>query len=178
MILTNLSGHNSKVRTLHGPNGDVQLPIDADVGSKLDSGVFSLGGSYTLAHSDRGSIDVFAAVRYADLRTSANWNLAGPIGIFPLSGSVSQTVNLTDGIVGVLGHLQLSDDGKWYMPYEVDGGAGSNNKSWNGIIGVGYRFGWGSVEPVFRNLYYGMNDNKLIQNTRLGGPALGATFRW
>jgi hypothetical protein len=178
VIIADLSGHNSKVRTLHGPNGDIELPIDANVNSKLDSGIYTLGGSYTLAHSAQGSIDVFAGVRYADLRASANWSLSGPIGIFARSGSVGQTVNLTDGIVGVQGHVRLSDDGKWYVPYELDGGAGSNNKSWNGLVGVGYRFDWGDLVLAYRNLYYSMNDDRLIQNTRLTGPAVGASFRW
>ena len=178
LIFANLTGHNSRVRTLHGPNGDIQLPVDASVGSKLDSSIVTVGGAYTLARSDQGSIDLIAAVAVADLRASANWSLSGPLGLFTRSGSVGQTVTLTQGVFGVQGHLRLSDDGKWYMPYEVDGRVGSDSKGWNGILGVGYRFSWGDLLFAYRNLYYSMNDDKLIQGVRLTGPALGATFRW
>jgi hypothetical protein len=178
LIFADLKGHNSRVRTLHGPNGDIQLPIDANVTSKLDSSIVTLGGSYTMVHSDQGSIDVFAAAAIADLRASADWNLSGPDGVFQKSGSVGQTATFTQGVFGVQGHVRLSDDGKWYMPYEVDGRVGSNSSGWNGIIGIGYRYSWGDVLLAFRNLYLSMNDNRLIQNTRLAGPALGVTFRW
>lgn len=178
VVYADLSGKNSKVSSVTGPGGEVTLPIDANVNSKFTSGIYTLGGGYTLTHSAQGSIDVIAGVRYAQIKASANWNLSGPDGIFAPSGSASQTVDLTDGIIGLQGHLALSDDGKWYMPFEVDIGAGSNNSSWNGIIGVGYRFGWGDVILAYRYLYYDMNDTKLIQNTSLGGPALGVAFRW
>jgi len=178
VIWADLKGNNSRVRTLHGPNGDIELPIQANVTSKLDSGIYTFGGSYTLAHSAQGSIDAFAAVAIADIRADANWSLTGPIGAFPQSGSLGQTKTLTQGVFGVKGQLRLSDDGRWTMPYEVDGRVGSDSTGWNGIIGVGYRFDWGDLSFAYRNLYYSMNDDKLLQGIRLAGPAVGATFRW
>jgi hypothetical protein len=91
---------------------------------------------------------------------------------------VGQTKTLTQGVFGVQGHLRLSDDGKWTMPYEVDGRVGSNSSGWNGIIGIGYSFDWGNLLLAYRNLYYSMNDDKLLQGIRMAGPALGASFRW
>jgi hypothetical protein len=178
LIFVDLKGNNSRVRTVHGPNGDIELPIDANVDSKLDSSIVTLGGAYTLAHGAQGSIDVIAGVAIADLRADANWSLSGPIGIFPQSGSVGQTKTLTQGVFGVQGHLRLSDDGKWTMPYEVDGRVGSNSSGWNGIIGIGYSFDWGNLLLAYRSLYYSMNDDKLLQGIRMAGPALGASFRW
>src|SRR5271170_943282 len=98
LIFVDLKGNNSRVRTLHGPNGDIELPIQANVSSKLDTSIAMLGGAYTLAHSAQGSIDVFAGVVIADLRADVNWSLSGPIGIFPQSGSVGQTKTLTQGL--------------------------------------------------------------------------------
>jgi hypothetical protein len=178
LIFADLKGNNSRVRTLHGPDGHIELPFDANVNSRLDSSIVTLGGSYTMAHTDQGSIDVFAAAAITDIRASADWNLAGPDGIFQRSGSVGQTNTFTQGVFGVQGHVRLSDDGKWYMPYEVDGRVGSNSSGWNGIIGIGYRYSWGDVVVAFRNLYLSMNDDRLIKNTRLIGPAVGASFRW
>jgi hypothetical protein len=178
LIFADLKGNNSRVRTLHGPHGDIELPIQANVTSKLDSSIVTLGGAYTIAHSTQGSIDVFAAVAIADIRADANWSLTGPIGAFPQSGSFGQTNTLTQGVFGVQGRLRLSDDGKWNMPYEVDGRVGSNSSGWNGIIGVSYAFSWGDVLLAYRNLYYSMNDDRVLQNIRMAGPALGASFRW
>lgn len=178
LIFANLKGHNSRVHTLHGITGDVQLPVDVNVTSRLDASIVMLGASYTMGHSDKGSIDVFAAVAIADNRASADLDLSGPLGMFTKSGSVGQTVTLTQGVFGVQGQLRLSDDGKWYMPYELDGRIGSNSTGWNGIIGVGYRYSWGDVLLAYRNLYYTMNNSDLLQSIRFTGPALGASFRW
>jgi hypothetical protein len=178
LIFADLKGNDSRVRTLHRPNGDIELPIQANVSSKLDSSIVTLGGSYTLAHNSQGSIDVIAAVAIADIRADANWSLTGPIGIFPQSGSLGQTNTLTQGVFGIQGHLRLSDDGRWTMPYEVDGRVGSNSSGWNGIIGIGYRFDWGDVLVAYRNLYYSMNGDRTLQDIRMAGPALGASFRW
>ncbi len=101
-----------------------------------------------------------------------------PIGILPKSGSTSDSVNLYDGIVGVRGTVALSDDGKWYVPYYADIGAGNSNWTWQAYTGVGYRFDWGSVVLGFRNLSYDMSAGKLAQNVSMTGPLLAFNWRW
>jgi len=44
--------------------------------------------------------------------------------------------------------------------------------------GVGYRFDWGDVVLAYRNLYYSTDEDKVVEDLRMAGPALGATFRW
>jgi len=178
VVVANLSNNNSQVRTLEGPNGNIALPINTDAHTKIDSSIFSLAGSYTLARGSRGSIDAYAGIRYMHVNSSLDWSLSGPLGLFQPSGHASQTANLTDGIVGVQGKLRLNSEGTWYVPYALDVGAGSGNWSWNGVIGIGHQFKWGDVVLAYRNTYYDMSDRRLLQNTRLAGPALGATFRW
>jgi hypothetical protein len=85
-------------------------------------------------------------VSYARIESSLGVNAFGPGGILGTSASTKNKVNIWSGIVGVGGALRLGDDGKWYVPYEFDGGAASSNHSsvtsFNGILRLGYRFGW------------------------------------
>jgi len=92
-------------------------------------------------------------------------------GFWPTSSS-------TDGIIGVKGALRLSRDGKWTLPYEADVGDGSNNWQYNLLLGVGYHFHWGDLVLGARNLSYHKSDYKILENARLTGPVLGASFRW
>jgi hypothetical protein len=45
-------------------------------------------------------------------------------------------------------------------------------------VGVAYAFGWGDVVLAYRTLSYDQSDDKLLQNFRFSGPAIGATFRF
>ena len=45
-------------------------------------------------------------------------------------------------------------------------------------MGVGYSYKWGDLGLVYRYLSYEQGGNKLIEKLELGGPALGATFRF
>lgn len=47
------------------------------------------------------------------------------------------------------------------------------------LIGAtGDRFDWGDVALVYRNLAYSTSGDEIIEDLRMAGPALGATFRW
>ena len=47
-----------------------------------------------------------------------------------------------------------------------------------GMLGIDYSFKWGGVMLAYRNLYYDQKDDKLLQDLRFTGPALGVTFRF
>ena len=46
------------------------------------------------------------------------------------------------------------------------------------MLGIAYSFKWGEVTLAYRNLYYDQKDDKLLQDLRFDGPALGVTFRF
>jgi hypothetical protein len=46
------------------------------------------------------------------------------------------------------------------------------------MAGIAYGFSWDGVQLVYRHLYYDQKDDKLAQNMRFSGPALGVTFRF
>ncbi|HXX86070.1 MAG TPA: hypothetical protein VEN29_19095 [Casimicrobiaceae bacterium] len=178
LVYTDLSSLSSKVKRVQGPGGEVELPVTATVNAGLRTTIWTLAASYTTIRNPSGTLDLMGGFRYANFDVSSNWNLAGPIGILSPSGTVSKTVNLWDGIIGAHGAVKLSDDGKWYMPYEADIGWGNNNWTWNAVLGLGYKFDWGDVLFAYRNLSYDQTAGQPIQNMRMTGPALGVSFRW
>jgi hypothetical protein len=178
LLYMDLANLQSKVKEVSGPGGVVTLPINADVNVGVRTTVWTLAGSYTVARDKVGTVDLFAGGRYGSMKSSLDWNFSGPNGILAKSGGTSETVNLYDGIVGVRGAVSLSDDGKWYVPYYADIGAGNSNWTWQAFGGVGYRFDWGSMVLGFRNLSYDMSAGKPVQNMNLTGPILTFNWRW
>ena len=76
------------------------------------------------------------------------------------------------------GSLRLSGDGKWFLPYEADVGDGNKNWQYNANVGAGYHFHWGDITLSVRNLTYQLSDRPILEQVRLTGPVLGASFRW
>jgi hypothetical protein len=178
-VYADISSLSSKVTRLHTPGGDVTPPVNIDVNVGLKELIWTLGAGYTVARSDAGNLDILGGARYGSLKTSLGVNAFGPGGIFGTSANTSADMNVWTGIVGVKGTLRLSDDGKWYVPYEADIGFGSSSiTSGNAILAVGYKFGWGDLELGWRYLSYNMGSEATIQKLIMSGPALGATFRW
>jgi hypothetical protein len=81
-----------------------------------------------------------------------------------------------DGIIGLRGEVRFGES-SGFMPYYADIGAGSNSSTWQALLGVGYRFGWGDVVLVVRSLSYDFTDDTQL-HLRMTGPALGASFRF
>ena len=50
--------------------------------------------------------------------------------------------------------------------------------TWQGMLGIAYSFDWIDVKLAYRHLYFDQGSDKLIQDLRFSGPALGATFRF
>lgn len=169
----------SKVQHVQTPAGEVTLPVNADVNVGLRSTVFTLGGSYTIDRTRLGNFDLLGGFRYAGLKTSLDWNFAGPNGVLAASGGVSDTINLYDGIVGFRGAVLLGPDSRWYLPYYADIGAGNNsNWTWQAYAGIGYKFDWGNVLVAFRNLSYNTSTSKSVESLDLTGPLIAFDFRW
>jgi hypothetical protein len=156
--------------------------VNLSTSSSFRGTAWTLGTGYAAQTGKAVMLDFFGGLRYFGLEASTDWQLAvaitGPGGqTFPRTGSISEGVYLLDGIVGVRGRVLLGSS-DWSIPYYLDVGAGSSNWTWQGMLGVAYSFEWGGVTLAYRNLYYDQKDDKLIQNLRFSGPALGLTFRF
>jgi hypothetical protein len=176
-VYIDFSNEDGAVKSVTGPGGAVEVPVNANTQTSLKGLVWELAVSYTVSRSDTATFEVLGGLRYAGLEASADWQLAGPISLLPQSGSTSQEVDLWDAIVGVRGKVRLGE-GSWFVPYYLDAGTGSSALTWQGMAGIGYTFKWGDVLLAYRHLYYDQKDDKLIQEMRFSGPALGATFRF
>lgn len=177
IIYLDFSDEDGVVKSVTGPDGSVQVPVNANTQTGVKGLVWSLAASYTVSRSSASTFDVLGGLRYAGLEASVDWQLAGGPGLLPQSGSFSQKVDLWDAIIGVRGRARLGEGG-WFVPYYLDAGTGSSALTWQGMAGIGYKFNWGDVLLAYRHLYYDQKGDKLIQDMRFSGPALGATFRF
>ncbi len=179
IVYVDLADLKSQVREVSIPGGRVTLPLNEDLNFGLRALVWTAGASWTVARSSAGSLDLGGGVRYAGIRTSLDWNYSGPNGVLGRSGGASDSINFWDGVAAAYGTIQLDSERRWFLPYYVDIGAG-NHSNWTTMAygGLGYRFDWGSVVLVYKNLYYNASSGKTVENLTMGGPALGVNFRW
>jgi hypothetical protein len=134
-------------------------------------------------HEPRKSLDVIAGFRYFDLEATTNWRLTATVtdpvggGTFSRVGSITESEQIWDAIIGVRGRFKAGD-GNWFVPYYLDVGGGDSKLTWQGVVGVGYSYKWGDLGLVYRYLSYEQSGTKLIDKLEFGGLALGATFRF
>ena len=121
LIYLDFSGETSAVKSVTGPGGVVQAPVNANTSTGLKGLVWQLAASYTMARSPTATFDVLGGFRYFGVETSVQWQFAGPIGLLPQAGSHTQKEELWDAIVGVRGRLMLGG-GSWFVPYYLDAG--------------------------------------------------------
>src|SRR5512134_1292761 len=186
-IYLDVGGDDSNVKSVNfsGPGGRVTIPVNVSGSAsvKLEAVLWDLAGTFTVAHNETSSLDVLLGFRYFDIEATTDWNLSGTITgpgpgqSFARAGSVKQSDDLWDGIIGIRGRIGLGS-GKWGIPYYLDVGTGSSTVTWQGAAGIQYRWSWIDLNLMYRYLYYDMESGKLLQNVALGGPALGVNFRF
>jgi hypothetical protein len=184
LIYLDFSSEKSSVKTIDFGGSSVSSGVNVSTSSSLSGTVWTLGGGYAALTGRPLALDVFGGLRYFSLKASTDWQLAaavtGPGGgqTFPRAGSISESLDLWDGIVGVKGRVGIGSS-NWSIPYYLDLGTGSSSLTWQGILGAAYSYAaWGEVTLVYRHLYYDQKDDKLLQDMRFSGPTLGATFRF
>ena len=183
VIYLDASNGKSGVKSINFGGDLVSSSANVSTSSGLKGGVWTLGGGYAVLPGRPVEMDVFGGLRYAGLHASTDWQLTaavtGPGGgqTFPRAGNISERADLWDGIVGFKGRVWLGRS-NWSIPYYFDVGTGSSTLTWQGMLGVAYSFKWGGVNLAYRTLYYDQKGDKLVQDLRLSGPALGVTFRF
>ncbi|MEZ5575672.1 MAG: hypothetical protein R3F44_08470 [Candidatus Competibacteraceae bacterium] len=108
LVYNDFSGQKGKIKNVRGPEGEESLPIDVNVDVDIKSLIWEGIGSYTVARSPAGTLDVFGGVRYLSLKTSTDLSFSGPEGVIGRSGGSSNRINVWDGIVGVRGAVEPS----------------------------------------------------------------------
>ena len=183
VIYLDFSSEKSAVQSINFGGNLVSSSANVSTSSSLKAGVWTLGGGYAVLPGRPVELDAFGGLRYFGLHASSDWQLTaavtGPGGgqTFPRAGSISERVDLWDGIVGGKGRVWLGRS-NWSIPYYFDVGTGSSELTWQGMVGVAYSFKWGGLTLAYRHLYYDQKGDKLVQDMRFSGPALGVTFRF
>lgn len=166
-----------------GPINIATTQLNAGTKTSLDATVWTLVGGYNMVNDGAATLDLVAGFRYLHIKATTDWNLTaavtGPAGTqtFAAAGGVERSRDLFDGIIGARGRVRLGD-GRWFVPYHVDIGAGSSQLTWQGVLGVGYAFKWGDAVFAYRYLYFDEGNDKFVQQLSFGGFALGANFRF
>ena len=178
LVFCDFQKEGSNVTNVGRPGGENEVPVNTATTTSLTGYMVSVTGNYSLRRSADGNLDLLAGLRYTHIGTTLDWSFAASVDGLPArTGSAGQGVDLWDGVVGVRGHAKFGD-GKWFVPYYLDAGAGTSKFTWQGMLGVGYSFGWGDLLLVYRYLSFEQGDEHPVQHFYLSGPALGATFRF
>ena len=178
-----LAGEKSSVKAIDFGGNRVSASANVSTDFSLTGLVWTLGTGYAVLPGRPVALDVFGGLRYLGLEASTDWALAatvtGPGGgqTFPRYGSMTERMELWDGIIGVKGRFWFGNS-NWSVPYYLDVGTGSSNFTWQGMLGVAYSFKWGDVTLAYRSLYNEQGGDALIQDLRFSGPVLGAAFRF
>lgn len=188
LMYMDFSGVESKVQSVDfnpGPGAVNVSTANLNVGanSSLKGLVWTLLGGYDVVQTKDANLALLGGFRYLRLEAGSDWtltaNVTGPAGTaaFARSGSVSKTADLWSGIVGLGGRAKLGQS-NWFANYYADVGGGSSIFTWQGVVGLGYAFKWGDVILDYRYLYYDQSGDKLIEEMKFGGLALGVNFRF
>ena len=178
LVFRDFQKEGSNVTNVGRPGGENEVPVNTATTTSLTGYMVSVTGNYSLRRSADGNLDLLAGLRYTHIGTTLDWSFAASVDGLPArTGSAGQGVDLWDGVVGVRGHAKFGG-GKWFVPYYLDAGAGTSKFTWQGMLGVGYSFGWGDLLLVYRYLSFEQGDEHPVQHFYLSGPALGATFRF
>jgi hypothetical protein len=182
-IYLDFSDEDSAVQSINFGGDRVGSSANVSTKSSFKGGAWTLGGGYAVLPDRPVELDVFGGLRYFGLKASTDWQLAATVTgpnagqSFPRTGSFSERLDLWDGIVGIKGRVWFGRS-NWSIPYYLDVGTGSSSLTWQGMLGVAYTYDWIGVTLAYRHLYYDQKDDKLIQDLRFSGPALGVNFRF
>ncbi len=196
LVYADFGASKSGSRDFTIDNGQIPVGVDANLSLDIKSWIWSLAGTYSFADKPEGTADLVFGTRLLDMDQTLNWSISGLVGTPPegsgsssrraraladlppsaYSGSATVGINQWDAIVGVKGRIKLGSGGKWFIPYYLDVGAGQSQFTWQGIAGVGYQFGWGSIIAAWRYLDYDFKSGQSVQSLNRIGGAIGVQF--
>ena len=175
LIILNFGNTTARVKSISGPFGLISSNLQSNSSTDLAGQVFLLAGGYSLSNT-ADPMDAIIGVRYSHIKAGINWAFTGPVGVIPPTGSAETSDNFTDVIVGLRGRASI--DRNWYVPYHFDIGTGSTSLTWQALIGIGYRFGWGDVTAAYRHLAYNFKSDAALDDLKFAGPAIGVSFNF
>jgi hypothetical protein len=177
VIYLDFSNERAAVKSITGPGGEVEIPVNAGTSSSFEGLEVQATLGYWLVDRPEVSLEIFGGVRYLDISFELDWEFDGPLDLLPQSGKIEQGTDPLDAIVGANARFALGN-GKWFMPLHADVGTGDSDLTWQLAAGIGYSFSWGDLLLVYRHLELEHDPVDLVESMALSGPAFGASFRF
>lgn len=154
------------------PGSGAAVKVDADL--KVKVWLLNLIAGYNVWDTERGTLDAVAGARYADVKLDFGVGI-NALGLSPRI-DLSPSTSVWDAVIGVKGHVDLNQ--RWFVPYYLDVGTGESDFTWQALAGLGYRFDWGDVSLTYRHIDWRFGSDSEIEDFRLSGPLLAATFHF
>jgi hypothetical protein len=186
VMYLDLSNEKGRVKAvdlnLGGPINLTSTNLDLGTDSSLETWIWTLAGGYEIVKGPTLSLNLHGGFRFLTADASTDWRLTATVSgpgagqVFQRSGSISQSKDIWDAIAGFRGEVRLWGS-NWYIPYYFDIGTGNSDLTWQGMMGLSYRIGWGEIKFVYRYLYYDTDDG-LFEEVSFEGPALGLTIHF
>ena len=154
-------------------DGAIPLPpgVTADASLDIQASAWTIAASYRVVASAHTTLDVFAGARLLD--AEADLDVSLNVGQ-QIAGSAAR--DAWDGIIGVKGRVNFGVDGRWFIPYYLDGGTGDSDLTSQIAAGVGYSWSRTQLFAAWRYLDYDFAAGASLQDLDFGGPAIGITF--
>lgn len=184
VLYLDFSDEDSSVRALDLGNAEIPIAPEVNVGtrSSFRGTAWTLAGGYAVSGNPKSTLDLIGGFRYIGIRATSDWDISTTISapdgstVLARTGGIRKDADLWDGIVGLRGRVNLGD--RWHLPYYLDAGAGASQMTWQAMAGVTYSYGWGDLGLSYRHLEVDEREDGLLQNVRLDGPAVSATFHF
>ena len=143
---------------------------DVDLDVSVEQTVLNFGASYKLAQTEDFRLDATFGGRYLGIDTE--FEAEGPLQ----THRVSEYQDFWDAVVGLSGRASLNET--WFVPFNVDIGAGESDLTWQAWAGVGYEFGRSDLVFGYRHMEWDLGDGGLVTEYCLSGPALLWNYRF
>jgi len=193
LFYADLGGSKSGTRDFSIDHLPIPVGVTANLNLDVKTTIWTLAGTYNLAAKPEGTSDLVFGARLLDMDQTLDYSFVGGAPVpaptasgrasrldfdFSRSGTSTASLSNWDAIVGLRGRINLGESKRWYLPYYLDAGAGESKFTWQGIIGIGYQFDWGSIGASWRYLDYDFKSGSTITSFNLNGAAVGVTFRF
>jgi len=172
------TGSGSSVHTLRGKDNYFYAGYNATMKQTM----FTAAATYTALNTSSVYLDGLLGARYISSTTSVvdvkQLDLNGSV-VASHAGNPSRVNQTTDPVIGFKGRARIYDT-SWFIPFYADAGkgSGSNNGTWQALLGIGDAFSWGDVTLAYRAMGFHLKDNAGSTNWTNGGPQISATINF
>jgi len=144
--------------------------------------MLTMAGTYTAFSTPSIYLDGLLGARYISSTTTLTSNfIVDSAGgrTASATGYPSYTNQTTDPVIGFKGRARIMDS-SWFIPYYADAGKGpgSNNGTWQALVGVGDAFSWGDITLAYRAMGFHLKATNGNTNYTNAGPQLSATINF